>query len=382
MERNKVLIIEDVKSHFENIKNNIIPQGMFSIFDSDGSHIGSLSEEEDMSVAKFSSTEPGALRKSKDFIAKAIDKHYKEIGLIICDLRINDNNYAGVEIIDMIRNNQSLTFGKSWYGEEVPILVVSELTDMEILGAYERASGNCFVLSKTTAFSNNGAAILNRILYGLVKQFDEKYRQYDLIKRYKVALSFTGCNVDNDGKELKIRGFIQAVAHELSKFYTTDKVFYDMNHQEGSNAKNTTQFAETYNNAEYVVVFISEGYKHKTSRWSTAEWKVIKNLDLPKQVIFVAIDSSLKAEEFKNELGIKEVIYKDMLQPCSDYNKLLSVGDSEIVGWIKDNTSSKSVTDIAAHVLGHYEEKAPKIIKEAAGFIDATIKEREVKLGQ
>ena len=378
MERNKVLIIEDKKPDFENIKNNIIPQGMFSIFDSDGSHVGTLSEEEDMSVTKFSSTEPGALRKSKDFIAETINKHYNEIGLIICDLRINGDNSAGDSIIHMIRNNLVFNFSKPWYGEEVPILVISGLTDKEILEAYERASRNCFVLSKATAFSNNGAAILNRILYGLVKQFDEKYSLYDSIKKYKVALSFTGCNVDNDGKELKIRGFIQAVAHELSKFYTTEKVFYDMNHQEGSNAKNTTQFAETYNNAEYVVVFISEGYKHKTSRWSTAEWEVIKNLDLSKQVIFVSIDTSLKAEDFKKELRIKEVIYKNMLQPCSEYNKLLSVGDSEIDGWIKDNTSSKSITEIAAYVLGHYKEKAPTIIKGAAKFIVGAIKEREV----
>lgn len=378
MERNKVLIIEDEESDFRNIKDKIIPQEMFSVFDHDGSAVGGLSEDEKNSITKFHSTESGALRRSMDYIAETINDHYKEIGLIICDLRINGNDSAGGQIIESIRHCQGFHFNKQWYGKEVPILIVSKLVDKDKLRAYEKSSGNCFFLSKSTAFGNEGAAILNTILRGLVEQFDEKFNKYDSKKQYKVALSFTGSNID-DGKELKIRNFIGAIANTLSYYFTSERVFFDMNQQESSNAKNTEQFVETYNNAEYVIVFISEGYKNKKSRWSSAEWEVIKKLDLPKQVIFVAIDSTLKESEFKTELGIEEVIYKDMLGFCSDYNKLLNVADSETVGWIKDNVSNLPITDIAARVVKGFNEKSTKIIKEATGFIIETIKKRETK---
>jgi hypothetical protein len=257
------------------------------------------------------------------------------------------------------------------------ILIVSELVDRDKLRAYERSAGNCIFISKMTAFSDEGSASLSSVLHSLAMQFDENSKIKDSKKQYKVALSFTGSNVDADGKELKIRGFIEALANALSKYYTSDGVFFDMNHQEASNGKTSDQFVKTYNNAEYVVVFISEGYKNKTSRWSAAEWEVIKKLDLKKQVIFVAIDSTLKESEFNTDLGIDEVIYKDMLGFCSEYNNLLNVADSETVGWIKENVSSLPVTQIVAHVVKSYNEKSSKIIEEAASFIVKTIKKRE-----
>ena len=379
MERNKVLIIEDEESAFRNIKDKIIPQEMFSVFDHDGSAVGGLSEDEKYSITKFHSTESGALRKSMDYIAETINDHYQEIGLIICDLLINGNDNAGSKIIESIRHSQGFRFNKQWYGKEVPILIVSQLVDKDQLKAYEKSSGNCFFLSKTTAFSNEGAAILNTILRGLVEQFNEKFNKYDSKKQYKVALSFTGSNIGEDGKELKIRSFIAAIANILSCYYTSERVFFDMNQQESSNAKNTEQFVETYNDAEYVIVFISEGYKNKKSRWSSAEWEVIKKLDLSKRVIFIAIDSTLKESEFKTELGIDEVIYRDMLGFCSDYNELLNVADSETVAWIKDNVSNLPITELAAHIVNGFNEKSSKIIKEAAGFIIETIKKREAR---
>ncbi len=377
MERNKVLIIEDEESDFRNIKDKVIPQDMFSVFDQEGLAVGDLSEEEKETVTKFKSTEPGALRRSMDFITETINNHYQEIGLIICDLRINGNDNAGSQIIENIRHSQGFRFKKKWYGIEVPILIVSKLVDKDKLRAFEKSSGNCFFLSKTTAFSNDGAAILNTVLRGLVGQFDEKFKNYDSEKKYKVALSFTNSNIDEDGRELKIRGFIEAIANGLGNYYRSKRVFFDMNHQEMSNGKNFDQFVETYNDAEYVVIFISEGYKNKKSRWSTAEWEVIKKLDLSKQVIFVAIDSTLKESEFKTELGIDEVIYNDMLGFCSDYNKLFNVAESETIGWIKENLNVLPITQIAAQVVTICNEKSSKIIKEAASFIIETIKQRE-----
>jgi hypothetical protein len=119
MKRNKVLIIEDEEPHYRDIKDKIIPQEMFSIFDQEGSAVGSLSVEEKDSVTKFHSTETGALRKSMDFIVETINNHYQEIGLIICDLRINGNNEAGGRIIETIRHSR-FRFNNTWYGKEVP----------------------------------------------------------------------------------------------------------------------------------------------------------------------------------------------------------------------------------------------------------------------
>ena len=153
-----------------------------------------------------------------------------------------------------------------------------------------------------------------------------------------------------------------------------------MNHQEESNGKDKEGFARTYNDAEYIVVFISEGYKDKTSRWSTAEWEVIKSLeDREQKVIYVAIDSTLKEEDFKKCLGIKEVIYKDLLSLCSDYNKLFHAEDEEIIQNVKENFYKMSAIQIAAYSIDHYYNHAPGIIKEATSFIVKTINLRDSK---
>lgn len=152
-----------------------------------------------------------------------------------------------------------------------------------------------------------------------------------------------------------------------------------MTHQEESNAKDKEVFANTYNNAEYVVVFISEGYKNKKSRWSSAEWEVIKKLDLRNKVIFVAIDSTLKEDEFKSCLEIDEIIYINMLGLCSDYNKLYNVEDAETVSYIKNNIQIMSITQIAAYTIKNYCDKSETIIKEAVELIVNTINERESK---
>ena len=152
-----------------------------------------------------------------------------------------------------------------------------------------------------------------------------------------------------------------------------------MTHQEESNAKDKEVFANTYNNAEYVVVFISEGYKNKKSRWSSAEREVIKKLDLRNKVIFVAIDSTLKEDEFKSCLEIDEIIYINMLGLCSDYNKLYNVEDAETVSYIKNNIQIMSITQIAAYTIKNYCDKSEIIIKEAVELIVNTINERESK---
>ena len=379
MNKKKVLIIEDEKKDYKKIKNNIILQELSSVYDCDGLPTGSLSDLEKEALTKFRSSEDGALGRSMDFIAQTINNNYQEIRLIICDLKINNNNNAGRLIIEMIRLGHNFNFNKPWYGKEIPIVIISNLSNKELLEAFEKSDGKCFFLSKDSALSNDGSATLNSIMNSMARQFDEIYNNYDSIKKYKVALSFTGTNVDGIGKELKIRPFIQEVARALSGKYSTERVFYDMTHQEESNAKDKKVFANTYNNAEYVVVFISEGYKNKKSRWSSAEWEVIKKLDLRKKVIFVAIDSTLKEDEFKSCLEIDEIIYINMLGLCSDYNKLYNVEDSETVSYVKNNTQTMSFTQIAAYAIKNYCEKSTIIIKEAVELIINTIDERESK---
>ena len=377
MDMMKVLIIEDEKSDYKKIKNKILLQEMCSVFDGNGIATGTLTDQEKNAVTKFRSSEDGALKRSMDFIAETINSYYQDIRLIICDLKINNNNNAGSQIIEMIRRGQNFNFNKPWYGKEIPIVIISKLSDKELLKAYEKSAGKCFFLSKDTALSDDGAATLSSILNGMAVQFNETYNRYDSKKKYKVALSFTGTNVDGDGKDLKIRGFIQEVARVLSEQFSIERVFYDMTHQEESNAKDKKVFADTYNNAEYVVVFISEGYKNKKSRWSSAEWEVIKKLDLRNNVIFVAIDSTLKEDEFKNCLEIDEIIYIDMLGLCSEYNKLYYAEDSETISHINDNIQIMTVTQIAAYAIKNYCEKSSRIIKEASGLIIKTINTRE-----
>lgn len=380
METWKVLIIEDEKSDFEKIKADVVPQEMLSVFDDADNATGGLSEREMDSVAKFKSTEAGALKASMSFIADTLNNHYQDIRVVICDLQINGDDQGGARIIDMIRHNKNLTFSKSWYGENIPIVIISKLEDKDKYRALEMAADNSYFLPKSEALTGDGSALLRTIISKMAKRFEDLYRDYESRKKYKVALSFTASNVDADGKELKIRRFIQEIARELDEEYTREKVFYDMNHQEESNGKDKEEFARTYNDAEYIVAFISEGYKDKTSRWSTAEWEVIKNLEnREKKVIYVAIDSTLKEEDFKNCLGIKEVIYKDLLSLCSDYNKLYHAEDEELIQNVKENFYKMSAIQIAAYSIDHYYNHALGIIKEATSFIVKTINLRDSK---
>ena len=377
MDKKSVFIIEDEESDYKEIKFKIVPAGLISLLDKDDPSSDGLSDKETESLNKFKSTETGSLRRSMDYIAQIIKENYKEIRLIICDLRINSDDNAGSQIIEMIRKNHIPDFNRDWYCEDIPIVIISKLIDQEKLKAYEKSSGNCFFLSKDTAFTSEGSGLLRSIVYRLSEQFNDKYAKNDSEKKYKVALSFTNDNVVEDGKILKIRNFIHEVAKGLYAKYSQEKVFFDMDQQEESNGKDVNYFTDNYNNAEYVLVFVSEGYKNKKSRWSTAEWEVIKNLDLKNKVIFVAIDSTLKESDFNTHLGINEVIYKDMLPWCSDYNNLLSAKNNDCVNYIKDGFWEKSTVQMMAHAIEMYRQESSKIIKEAVDFIIKTIETRE-----
>lgn len=380
MNNKRVFIIEDDKADYKTIKNHIIPQDLDSLFINDDSASCELTDKETDALNVFMSTEENALHRCMTFIADIIRDNYETIRLIICDLRINADDTAGRQIIEMIRNKRIPNFDKDWFCEEVPIVIISRLTDQAKLDAYAKATRNCFFLSKDTAFTKDGASLLGSIVYRLAEQFEDSYKKHVAEKQYKIALSFTNSNIAEDGKELKIRSFIQEVAKGLYANYSGSKVFYDMDKQEESNAKDKDFFADTYNNAEYVVVFISEGYKNKTSRWSTAEWEVIKNLDMKNKVIFIAIDSTLKESDFKNCLGINEIIYKDMIAWCSQYNQLLNADEAEIINFVKDGYWKKSIVQMMAHAIGRFKEESPKIVKEAVEFIDKTIKKREERI--
>lgn len=380
MNNKRVFIIEDEEADYKIIKNQVIPQGLDTLFISDNSVSCEFTDKETDALNMFKSTDENSLHRSMNFIADIIRSNHETIRLIICDLRINANATAGRQIIEMIRNKRIPNFDKDWFCEDVPIVIISRLTDQDKLDAYARATRNCFFLSKDTAFTKDGASLLGSIVYRLAEQFDDSYRKHVAKKRYKIALSFTNSNIAEDGKELKIRSFIQELANGLYAKYSGGRVFYDMDKQEESNAKDKYFFADTYNNAEYVVVFISEGYKNKTSRWSTAEWEVIKSLDMKNKVIFVAIDSTLKESDFKKCLGINEVIYKDMIAWCSQYNQLLNADEAGIINFVKDGYWDRSIAQMMSNAIRRYKEESPKIIKEAVEFIDKTIKIREERI--
>ena len=98
------------------------------------------------------------------------------------------------------------------------------------------------------------------------------------------------------------------------------------------------------------------------------------------KVIFVAIDSTLKESDFKKCLGINEVIYKDMIAWCSQYNQLLNADEAGIINFVKDGYWDRSIAQMMSNAIRRYKEESPKIIKEAVEFIDKTIKIREERI--
>ena len=369
-----VFIIEDNDQHFLSIKNNLLPSNCRSILDPDNA-TSSLTEQEKNAISIFQEDHSNSLKKSENFVIATIKEHREWLRLIICDLQINGNNEGGTRLIRAIKHQMISDPTIGWFAEHIPILILSNMTDKIRIDAFRLAIGSCYSFLKEGAFQSEG--IMQEVISNISSNFDTVYNQYRFKKTYKVALSFTGSTTDENGEEIRLRGFIQEVAHKLYEKYQRDRVFYDKEKMPTTASSTKGQLAQFYTDSEYIVVFLSKKYVDKESEWARNEWEVIRTIVQEGRVIFVKLDNTISSDDLEKKLGIETCIYNELVGHCSKYNDVINGKDQEYITYMVKNFDKRPITDLAGIAIKEYQELQSREIEEAAQFIIDTIKEKD-----
>ena len=376
MKKFGLLIIEDDRAHYQNIKYNILPSNCYSLLDSRRNNKNlDLSREEIKANGIFKEKEKTSLKKSEKYVEEIIKKNQDSLRMIICDLQINGNDEGGTQLIKAIKNIDS----NNWFAQQIPILILSNMTDDKIAIAVRESIGRCLYFTKKTAFES--IDVLKDVITYMVTDFDGKCKKQKYEKPYTVALSFTGSTTNEKGEEVDLRGFIEDIARELYCKYGKDKVFYDVDKKPKTSSREPQELAKFYNNSEFIVVFLSMNYVDKVSKWAKEEWEVIKKLVTEKRVLFMKLDSRVKSDDFENKLGIPELIYTDLTRHCSKYNLVTEGKDDIYRESLSDFYDNKPFAAIPELAIKTYKELLRKDVAQAAkdiiDTISAFIKERE-----
>lgn len=318
MEKFGVLIIEDNPKDYKSIKYNILPSNCFSVLDSRRKNKKlDLSGEETKANDLFRETGETSLKQSEKYVVDIIRKHQDSLRMIICDLQINGDDEGGTQLIKAIKNIDS----NDWFARQIPILILSNMTDDKIAIAVRESIGRCLYFTKKAAMKS--IDIIKDVITYMVSDFDGKCKKLKYEKPYTVALSFTRSTTNESGEDVYLRGFIEDIAHGLYCLYGKEKVYYDVDNKTKTASRTPKELAKIYNKSEFVVVFLSKSYVDQTSKWVREEWEIIKKLVSEKRVLFMKLDSMVKSDDFEDKLGISELIYIDLTRHCSEYNKIV-----------------------------------------------------------
>ena len=370
-----IFIIEDNRDHYLKIKNSLLPFNCRSILDPEGSL--ELSNKEEFALEIFKESLPDSLKKTESFVISTIKQNQEWLRMIICDLQINGVNEGGTQLIRAIKNQLTGDPIVGWFARRIPILILSNMTQRIIIDAFSVAIGSSFSFTKVAAFESPG--IIQDLITNMTSNFETVVNQHKFHKTYKVALSFTGSTIDENGKEINLRGFVEDVAHKLYEEYGKDKVYYDYHKKAVSASLTPKKLARIYADSEYVVVFLSKKYVDKESEWVKKEWEVIKPIVPEGKVIFVKLDNSITSEDFQAKLGIDENVYDNLVGPCSRFNSVINGKDEAYRMFMFKYSDIKPVTDLAIIGIKEYQGLLEHEISDAAKDIISIIKSRDEK---
>lgn len=245
----------------------------------------------------------------KKYIGDIIIKHRFTLRAIVCDLKLGENRYGGVDFITWIRSTETNGIDlPENYLEYIPIIVYTKSTHS---GEEERqaalASGANGFLIKDQSIVSDAKKIdenLKNILKKNVEYFQCLYKFFLNQKEYKVALSFTGYNGSEPHRE-----YIEEIANQLYGYYTKEKVFFDMDKAEDGTTISLYKqdYTKIYREkCDYIIVFVSKDYSTKDNPWTQSEWEGIKDYykKSPTNIIFVLIESGVASNVFKDNLSI------------------------------------------------------------------------------
>lgn len=148
----KILIIEDSRSDFEKMRRLL--GGTY--------HVLPERFEEMSACIEY----PNKVDKSiAEFVEQQIDDSYREIGLILCDIKFGDDIRGGNKVVKAIRNHKIPDAPNwTWF---VPIIAVTNYADRQ---EYIIADGADFLLNKKTIESGDG--LLSAVVEKLIEKFE------------------------------------------------------------------------------------------------------------------------------------------------------------------------------------------------------------------
>jgi CheY-like chemotaxis protein len=285
----KILIIEDIKEDFRNLKNRISELEVIPYckdYEND--------TELDRILEIYVSNKREALQ---EYIFKIIQDNHEDLRVIICDLRLieeNNKNYSGEDVIKWIRE-EIVIESYPLFTKYIPIIIYTQHTKLECTKSALNAGGSFYIQKDKNYFINNVAVSQAKIFNNLCNEFIFE-------KPYKISITFCG----NDTRQ-----FVKDLANLLAVEFSKHKVFFDEFHQEKITAMSAGDILEKIytQQSEYVVVFISENYL--TNHWTgKVEWKAIKESLIPKRkeaIIPVLYNDNINFDEIdlNNDIAIK-----------------------------------------------------------------------------
>ena len=326
MEKYKVLIIEDNPEDYIKIQENLIPDGGVSRLpydfdintdkDKRRRYIRELNTDLDDKIkpedclseeeqALTTLLRPkGGLKEAESMIDRIIKENYNDLRLVICDLKLCEDNEAGKEIIRHLREDRILD-DTPWFLKNIPIIILTGVDGVAV-GASERGGINSRVFKKIDVLYNmrgksvsddtnnldSCQSLFRSIVDMLATNFDDQYNKH--LTKYKVALSFTNVN-DLEDCIIPHREFVEMFVHCLYPYFTREKVYYYEDKPDNNNLGKDLE--EIYKEkSEFVIVFISDDYNTHDKSTTQTEWKAIKEKYESrgwKGVVFVPIENSV-----------------------------------------------------------------------------------------
>ena len=169
----KILVIEDERPHFEQIKGGL-------------EHIGYTvvpENFEDMSKA----IDPNFIKESiEDFALRQVIEHKESLRLVLCDIRLGDDALGGNRVVKKIRETEDPTI--KFIASMIPIVGVTQFVDNRDKIVMDGAD---FVFQKpnqnqtTAGFSND---LLRTVIDAQVRRFEERLNyRYPFRLRTEIA---------------------------------------------------------------------------------------------------------------------------------------------------------------------------------------------------
>lgn len=367
----KVLVIEDEKDSMNCVKRSL----------PDNCEILPEIESKFYSLCKKGLDGSLAGQSFKENIKDLIEKNFRELRAIVCDLKLGETEDAGERVIEWIRSAESNGIDvRSDFLKFIPIIIYTHETATKPKQRSEALSrgANTILIKKDDVVSRKDRidVDLQNVLKKDIEVFQCLYEHYIFNgeeKKYKVALSFTGREENAKGTE-EHRDFVREIAKSLYGHFTKTNVFYD--EDQGINGWTKEKFEEHYaNDCKYIFVCLSDNYAKKSSPWTQKEWDGIKrycekNAD---RVIFLAI-GDVKEEKFK-ELGIEPRIWENMYELRERFYKLLHLESDEI----KSSFDKMRMFDLTKNDFGKiYNKRIIEMRKSICVKIDDLIRKNSI----